>query len=184
MGPKKKLDFLNLSRACGDPFKVHKSLVRSGIRNTTEEVRLKCKDLCLPIPEKICKHCRTKVLEASCASKSSSSSTTSQCSTEDEQLAMCDVDSALLAIGSSPVRKRKIACNKKYKDKKMESISSKLANAVSYYNNDNFLRSVSEDTQYNKALWCDEIISDLKSKFKDTTKRSEKPKTLNFLPTS
>ena len=79
MPPKKRMKYSKKDHVCGDPFKIHKKLVKLDIRCLSHEQQIQINKLNLAMPKRLCRNCRGKLLEASIGAGSTSSSQSSQC---------------------------------------------------------------------------------------------------------
>ena len=178
-------------RYCCDPFKVHKKKVSRGLREVTAELAATASIKLIP-GQKLCRTCRGKCLTSSIDSDTTSSDSAHHDQPghsgeyEMEVMAYDELEqlnqSVLSSIGESPVSKRKLQRSDRYRKQKARKIQKSVSKVLQVVSSCEQSISITEEEKQDSD--GAEMIEQLKEKFKNCTKKSEKVQVLTVLPQS
>jgi hypothetical protein len=186
--------------ACRDPYNVHAKLVRKGLRYISEVMRTTHHHLQFKQGDKLCTDCRkrlTSLPETDTAShatpvasdneskQENSASSTPKASASKDLYVSPDHELSLLnetltAIGESPIVKRKMSTRPLYAEKKAKAINTAVKKKLELVAG----KVIPEVETLDHESEYQEMIGQLKDKFKECKKRSERVQVLTVLPRS
>ena len=188
---------------CSDPLKQHPNIKRKQHLRKISRIQLeKFKDLGLHEESKLCTQCRKHM--ATSDSAASGVSPSASYTDQDPSGPSGDHDSShgadqfeahhdlailnesLSLLGGSPVKKRKLS-KKRYVLQKVEKTASLLQQKMTKIQSESDVSSESsEETECvdKRASYFDEMITELKAKYKTCTSRSDKIRVLTAAPAS
>ena len=189
---------LNISRQCADPLQSHQRKVKN-LRYVTQELALKNPVWGLTTTHKLCRQCRDTLQSLPAPDEVNNSpssslklgspynsqklgSNTSSDSEDDvflEDHELSVLNESLTIIGETPITKRKLEQNK-FINNKIRKIDSKVKQKLQYLSPDNL--DINREHTENQDF--QEMMTQLKDKFSNTDKRSEKVKVLTLVPGS
>lgn len=200
------MEKLKLKQRCADPLKLHEGAVRNkDLRIVTDDITVYLPSIKLTKHHRLCKTCRNKLDKMVENQKDKDRSTSEQESASSlsesgmevesiepdpdyssQELELDQINKSFQAIGESPVKIDKVVKRHKYTEKKLakftKSITEKLTDMRTTSSDLSFPSTSKEESLDEKNYH--EIIDQLKDRFKNVSKRSEKIKILTVLPKS
>ena len=187
------------NKCCSNPFKIHTKKIIKDLRVVGEEIMTLHPSLQLQAGDQLCSTCRKRISDLAIDEKvplssSSSNSEVNQPSTsctdanptpdktfESPQDLLAELNTSLVVLGVSPVIKRKAQTRVNYVKKKAQSIHTTVKRKLEVITGES-LDAVSEEEHNYSA--DNEIIDQLKEKFKSCSRSGEKVQVLTVLPKS
>lgn len=191
-----------MNKKCCDPFKCHKKQTDTGLRDVSQLKRQLYPSLQFKTGDKICTLCRKKLstipTENNTAASAVSSAANQSIEPEIDELPLMtsnnpdefispehelsQLNKSLVLLGESPVVKNKLTSRVNYFKRKSESADKAVKRKLHLVSESTLSDSMlSEVTQSDDES---EMIKQLKEKFSNITKRSEKIQILTVLPKS
>lgn len=173
-----------LNQKCCDPFKCHRKRITRGLRDLPEDAIEHHQTLSLRIGQRICRNCYMKLSKVtpepilqpdiSDLSVAVAGPSTSASDMEYSNVELCNLNATLSSIGESPIRLKRVAKGT-YAKRKVENIASKIRGKIEAATGQP-LRPWKDDGE--------EMIHQLREKFRSSSSRSDKLQILTALPRS